>query len=235
MKNRPLVSWPRPPAVSTHVKWILGVIVVALLLGGTATAAKKITGTDVADSSLTGKDVRDSSITGLDIRDRSLTPRDFSESIRGPAGPEGPPGAPGPTGATGPNGFRVLTQHEGPIVPIGPGGVVTTTALCDAGELTVSGGWLQRSGNALIVVAGSVAGADPSTGRDGWTILAQEAIGGTGTFQAVAYCVPLPVSATAASAAAARSRAGLGAHQQAWTRLRKAANAMRAAKLTSHR
>lgn len=235
MKNRPLVRRPYLPAVSTQVKWILGVVVVALLLGGTATAAKKITGTDVADSSLTGKDVRDSSLTGRDIRDRSLSARDFSESIRGPAGPEGPPGAPGPAGATGPNGFRVLTQHEGPIVPIAAFDVVTTTALCDAGELTVSGGWLQRSGTALIVVAGSVAGADPSTHRDGWTILAQEAGGGTGSFQAVAYCAPLPVSATTASAASVGSSSVLSAHRQAWKTLRKAADAMRAAKLTSHR
>jgi hypothetical protein len=232
LKNRPLLSRPRPPAVSVHAKWLIAVVVVALLLGGTATAAHKITGSDVADSTLTGKDVKDSSITGSDIRDRSLSPRDFSESVRGPAGPPGPAG---PTGATGPNGFRVLTQHVGSPVAVAANGVQTVTALCDAGEITVSGGWLQTAGTGGFLMAASLAGADPSTGRDGWTILVREVLGAAGSIEAIAYCAPLPAAAAAASAASTRARSALGAHQQAWQHLHKVAVAMRGARLASRR
>ena len=232
MKNRPLVSRPRVPAVSVHVKWLVGVVVVALLLGGTATAAKKITGKDVADSSLTGKDLRDSSLTGADIRDRSLSARDFSESIRGPAGPPGPPGA---TGATGPNGFTLLTQHVSAVASVPMGGPQTATALCGAGELAVSGGWLQTNANTLIVIAASLAGADPATGRDGWTVLARDGSNTAGgTFEAIAYCAPLPAGAAAARSAAA-PRSALGKHQQAWQALHKVATAMRASTPASNR
>jgi hypothetical protein len=221
----------RPPAVSTHVKWLIGVVVLALVLGGTATAAHKLTGKDVLDSSLTGKDVKNSSLTGADIRDRSLTARDFSESIRGPAGPAGPPG---PTGATGPNGFTLLTQHIGPATAIPSGGAATATALCNANEIAVSGGFLQLNATTLIVVAGSVAGADPSTGRDGWTILGRDGSGASGgSLEAVVYCAPLPPGA---SAAAVRSRSPrLTAHQQAWQQLHDRAVAMRATGLVRRR
>jgi hypothetical protein len=232
MKNRPLVSRPRLAAVSVHIKWLVGVVVVALLLGGTATAAKKITGKDVADSSLTGKDLRDSSVTGADVRDRSLSPRDFSESIRGPSGPPGPPGA---TGPTGPNGFTLLTQHVSAVASIPASGAQTATALCAAGELAVSGGFLQTNATTLILVAASLAGADPSTGRDGWTVLARDlSVAAGGTFEAIAYCAPLPAGATAAARSAA-PRSVLGAHQQAWQALHNVATTLRASTPASHR
>jgi hypothetical protein len=233
MKNRPLVSRPRLPAVSVHIKWLVGVVVVALLLGGTATAAKKITGKDVADSSLTGKDLRDSSVTGADVRDRSLSPRDFSESIRGPAGPAGPPGA---TGQTGPNGFTVLTEQDGAPTTIPPGAQRVTTP-CGPNELAVSGGYTPTNANATLTIAASMAALDPATGRDGWSVIVVNADAVNGSLLVIAYCAPLPAAAASASA---RSRSAQGAqtvlsaHRVAWQRLRRVETAMRT-KLASRR
>jgi hypothetical protein len=205
------------------------VVVVALLLGGTATAAKKITGKDVADSSLTGKDLRDSSVTGADVRDRSLSPRDFSESIRGPAGPPGPPGA---TGATGPSGLALLSQHVGAPATVPGSGVQTISALCAAGETAVSGGYLPTNANTILEVLASQAGVDPALGRDGWTVLALNTTATAGSMEAIAYCAPLPPRAVAASA---RSSSAVSAHQRAWQRLQQVTATLRASSRASRR
>lgn len=204
-----------------------------LLLGGTATAAKKITGKDVADSSLTGKDLRDSSVTGADVRDRSLSPRDFSESIRGPAGP------PGATGPSGPSGLALLSQHVGTPATVPGSGVQTISALCAVGETAVSGGYLPTNANTILEVLASQAGVDPALGRDGWTVLALNTTATAGSMEAIAYCAPLPpravgASASASSRSAQSARSVLGAHHAAWQRLRRLATAM-STKLASSR
>ena len=62
---------------------ILGVGLVVLALGGTATAAKTV---------ITGKQIKDSSVTGKDVRDGSLTAADFNGAA-GQQGPQGPAGS----------------------------------------------------------------------------------------------------------------------------------------------
>jgi hypothetical protein len=198
-------------------KWLTGIVVVVLLLGGSATAALKITGRDVKDSSLTGRDVRDSSLSGADVKDRSLSPRDFSESIRGPQGLQGDQGVPGPPGPPGPDGQPLFTQHTGDPVAVPGDDVATASAVCDAGEQVVSGGYLPTNGNTILWILSSVAGVDPALNRDGWSVLAANATSTEGSIEAIAYCAPLP----AAAGKTVRSRALLTEHQEAWQQLRR--------------
>lgn len=116
----------------SKVVWLLGVLVVLAIFGGTATATKLIDGSDVRNGSLTGADIKNNSLTGLDIKNGSINPSDLAPKTRvsgprGPIGPAGPPGLsaeptpvlprpvfPGPAGPAGQKGERGDPGAPGP-------------------------------------------------------------------------------------------------------------------------
>jgi len=98
------------------------IAIIALALGGTATAAKKLTGKDIARGTLTGAHIKNKSLTGSDIKNGSVGESQLSRAVRqklnsagtpgakgdkgdkgdvGPQGPKGDKGDPGPKGDPG--------------------------------------------------------------------------------------------------------------------------------------
>ncbi len=101
---------------SRRVPAVAGVVlVVAVIGGGTATAANLVTGKDVKDNSLRSRDVHNGSLKVKDLTARAV--RTLQKGgMAGATGPAGPQGAKGSTGATGPQG------------PKGDDGLLTVTA-----------------------------------------------------------------------------------------------------------
>jgi hypothetical protein len=199
--------------LSVHTKWLMAVVVVALLMGGSATAALRITGKNVANSSLTGLDIRDSSVTGADIKDRSLSARDFRDSIRGPEGPIGPQGPQGPAG------FSLLVPvFVGPVSIPADGAPHLVTAWCDPGDTVVSGGYVPISYPPLMSIIGSNPTATSDFSQEGWDVVAvnKDSSAGAGDLDVVAQCSHSPLQGTAA----AQRRSALRSYQQNSARLR---------------
>lgn len=184
-------------SVPTLVQWTIGLIAVAVLSGGSAAAAVRITGRDVVNHSLTGRDIARSSLTGADIRNRSLTARDFRGSLRGPQGPAGPTG---PAGAPGRNGFTLLDAHSSVVsVPGGSTGVGTT--LCRPGETSVSGGYSPNDANQPLSYIPVLSGAAETTShQQGWSVAVLNYGNDTTTLKVFAYCAVQNPPSTAARA-----------------------------------
>lgn len=140
---------------------IAALVAVALASAGTtATAAKLVTGKDVRNGSLTGADVKDRSLGGADLKrggipaDRlTAGARKSLEGQAGPAGATGPQGPQGPQGAKGdPGAFKTIVTRSATASFTGGDGVVgqakTATALCQAGEQLVSGGYFAPTATA---------------------------------------------------------------------------------------
>jgi hypothetical protein len=199
--------------VSVHTKWLIAVVVVAVLMGGSATAALKITGKNVANSSLTGLDIRDSSVTGADIKDRSLTARDFRDSIRGPEGPIGPQGPRGPAGLS-----LLIPALAGPVSIPADGDPHGVIAWCDPGQTVVSGGYAPVAYPPLILVIASNPVATQDGSQEGWdaTVVNADTSSGAGDFEVVAQCADSQFQGTAA----AQRRSAIRSYQQNFARLR---------------
>lgn len=96
MVNR-LMRVRRLPAV------VGAVLVVAVIGGGSATAANLVTSKDVKDNSLRSKDIRDGSLRVKDLTDRAVETLQHSSSS-GPVAGESAPGSKGEAGAKGSQG-----------------------------------------------------------------------------------------------------------------------------------
>ena len=86
------------------------VLIVAVIGGGTATAADFVTSKDVKDDTLRSGDVRDGSLKVKDLADRAVSRL------------QGATGAKGATGATGATGLKGATGAKGDQGPQGPKG-----------------------------------------------------------------------------------------------------------------
>ena len=95
MLNR-IIRSHRIPAIAGAV------LVIAVIGGGTATAANLITSTDVKDDSLRSSDVHDGSLKVRDLTDRAVS----TLQNGGGSGATGTTGAAGATGAQGPKGDK---------------------------------------------------------------------------------------------------------------------------------
>lgn len=157
--------------------------------GTTATAASLVTGKDVRNGTLTGADVKNRSLRGADVA-RGTIPADrlttaARASLRGatgPAGTAGPQGAPGPQGV--PGAFKKIVSRSATASYTGGDGIIgqekTATALCEAGEQLISGGYFAPTatvgGDPQFVVTGQAPVAADGTQLDqgeapgGWKI-----------------------------------------------------------------
>lgn len=157
------------------------VATVAVLLvaatAGSATAGALITGARIQDDTVAGIDVRDQSLTGFDVQDRSLTLDDFVSL------PTGPQGEPGPQGTPGANGLPNVVQRVAERT-IPPGQRRRWTALCNAGETSVSGGVGATPPGYLVI---------EETFPDGfnWSVQVRNTGPVTVTAYAWALCVPV--------------------------------------------
>ncbi|MDO8211777.1 hypothetical protein [Conexibacter sp. CPCC 206217] len=166
-------------------------VIVLLVTGLPAQAARLITGKDIKDGSITRKDVRRASLT----LDRLSTPTQRLILERGPAGPAGPKGntgargltgargsvgATGPRGASGISGYAVVTANKPPVVIAAQ----TLEIPCAAGKVVLGGGGVVAGGS-----GGDVTGGFPMTGNTGWTVTATaDPTGGPWQINGYAIC-----------------------------------------------
>jgi len=144
---------------------IVACLALLVSLGGTSVAAVSqlarnsvgtpqlknaaVTTPKIANGAVTNPKVANNAITSAKVRNSSLTRVDFApgQLPAGPTGPQGPAGPTGPTGARGPAGAISAITVRSATVSV-PGGTAengaydtaTVQALCNTGELSVSGG-----------------------------------------------------------------------------------------------
>lgn len=140
-----------------------GVLAVAVVGAGSATAATFVTSKDVKDSSLRSVDVKDGSLRVKDLTGRAVTTLQKggpqgATGATGAQGPKGDTGAQGPKGADGVSGYEVKTFDY--IAGIGHrdgydgmdsgyagvGGGAIATVACSTGKEALGGGYWFRGG-----------------------------------------------------------------------------------------
>lgn len=112
-----------------------------------------------------------------EIRKRGL----HLAGARGPQGATGPMGPQGPKGAAGPAGISATEIVT--VTSQGSAGQKTTTAVCPAGDVALSGGF-SAQGSVTESYRSDAAG-DP-TGDTGWT--ASQSSGNSGSLTVYVYC-----------------------------------------------
>jgi hypothetical protein len=139
-------------------------IVVLLVTGLPAYAARLITGNDIQNGSITRKDVRKGTLT----LDRLSQPTQRLILTKGQPGPKGNTGSKGNTGARGLTGARGATGAAGArgangvsgyqVVPLSStlaaGAAATLSVPCPAGKVVIGGGGQVVSGTAGVITAG---------------------------------------------------------------------------------
>lgn len=166
-------------------------VIVLLVTGLPAQAARLITGKDIKDGSITRKDVRRGSLT----LDRLSTPTQRLILERGPAGPAGPKGntgargltgARGSVGATGARGASGISGYavQSASSTLAPGETQTLNVPCAAGKVVLGGGGVVAGGR-----DGDVTGGSPSSNNTAWTITATaDPTGGPWQINGYAIC-----------------------------------------------
>jgi hypothetical protein len=119
--------------------------------------------------------------------DKDNDRKDNSTGTQGPPGPQGPPGATGATGPAGPQGPSGITQLNATNLysvnnstssdPTDPVENVIAVALCDIGDLAISGGYniipdLAENDTVQIFIDQSLQSLpQPPIEREGWIVL----------------------------------------------------------------
>jgi len=126
-----------------------------IALGGTSVAAvsqlsrNSVGPLQLRNGAVTSPKLRNSAVTSAKVRNRSLLRSDFApgQLPAGPTGPQGPVGPAGPAGAAGPRGTIgavTVRQQTASIADTVDNNQVYASAevqaLCNAGELSISGG-----------------------------------------------------------------------------------------------
>lgn len=137
---------------------IIAGLVLALALGGTATAARLIT----------SKDIKNGTIKTADLSAAAKRALKGQKGNTGAQGAQGAPGPQGPAGAQGPSGAASLSElTEYAASGTVPAGEVFPGAIdCPDGERAISGGYWLGEGSENAVVYGDVA----TDGRTGWIV-----------------------------------------------------------------
>jgi hypothetical protein len=138
---------------------VLAVAGVAVVLGGTATAATLYTSEQIKDDSLYSRDIRNGTLTGSDVKDAALTPADYNGPVVGPMGPTGPQG---PQGRPGVHGVEYRT---GDGVTLDPRQYISfgLVATCPGETRALSGGLASTDPSAARLL-----GSAPLDSGTGW-------------------------------------------------------------------
>jgi hypothetical protein len=175
----------------------LGLLALFVVLSGTAYAAS------LPRNSVGTAQLKRNAVTSAQVKPFSLLRSDFRrgqipagpQGPVGPRGPEGPPGARGAEGATGARGAEGPRGPEGPQGPAGatnvtvrqgPAAVLTSSAMCNPGEVAVGGGGV---GSDFPIPFLSFSSPDPSEGTPtGWLVAAHRPDGTISPAQAFVVC-----------------------------------------------
>jgi hypothetical protein len=155
---------------------IVGAVVLALAIGGTATAAKLITSSDIKNGTIKAKDLSKGAKRALKGK-RGAT---------GPAGPAGPIGPAGPAGAQGPPGPSAISQVTEVFgeMEVAAGTVDGGSVLCPDGQRAISGGFFDDGTETEVFLS-----AATSEDREGWDVaLDNTDSADPATLQGYAYC-----------------------------------------------
>lgn len=117
---------------------------------------------------------------------------DLTLGSGGPAGPPGPPGPPGADGAPGPpgpGGASTFYTRSAVATAAGTGDVetISATAMCDAGDVVVGGGFTHDVGPGPHSTPQDITSA-PNGAGTGWVALVQRIMDATSTITAWARC-----------------------------------------------
>jgi hypothetical protein len=168
---------------------VLG-LVLALGIGGTATAAKLIT----------SKDIKNGTIKTADLSKSAKRSLKGNSGLRGATGAQGPQGAQGAQGPAGPSVVGQSVVVSSPQVLFGDEIVQMAVAFCPPGHRVVSGGGASISDEQIAVTR-------PTDDRSGWGVIGVDLYEGASDYvQATAICAPAgqAVAASAGSKAQAR-------------------------------
>lgn len=118
---------PRPKFRRPSPAWLVTIVAIVAVGGGTATAASLISGRQIRRGTITAANIKKGTITGFQIRDRTVGLVDIQiaarRALRGQTGPRGPAGAAG-----GPKGDTGAAGPAGPAGPAGAAGPAGTPA-----------------------------------------------------------------------------------------------------------
>lgn len=143
----------------------------ALAIGvGSATAGSLITSKQVKDHSLKVKDLRKNAV----------------KKLRGQTGPVGATGATGPAGPAGKDGENavtsVYTKTAAPYA-LTNGGQHSSTVVCDAGDVAISGGYSYETTKTVVVTT-----SRQTESEQGWTATFRNDGAGTANVAVYAVC-----------------------------------------------
>ena len=112
-------------------------------------ASNAVVAAKIKSASVTNPKIANNAVNSAKVANKSLTSVDFApgQLPAGPTGPQGPAGPAGPAGPRGPSGAISAITVRSATVSV-PGGTaengvydtVTVQALCNSGELSISGG-----------------------------------------------------------------------------------------------
>lgn len=142
---------------------LAGVLIVLVLLTGTALAHGLVRSRDIVDGTIRGRDLRNKLLARLSMPgppgpEGPQGPQGLRGEV-GPVGPAGAQGHQGPPGSQGPQGANGSPGPQGPAGPAGPASVIVRTedhppmeagtkwewpAQCEANEIPVGGGFIER-------------------------------------------------------------------------------------------
>jgi hypothetical protein len=158
-----------------------------------------VTARKIASNAVTPAKIANNAINSAKVANRSLTSVDFApgQLPAGPTGPQGPAGPTGPAGPRGPSGAISAITVRSATVSV-PGGTaengaydtVTIQALCNSGELSISGGtgW-SDSNDDLELWTQRLTPVQNSTNQViGWRGTGGNDSGQASTFQVYALC-----------------------------------------------
>jgi Collagen triple helix repeat (20 copies) len=179
----------------------LGLLALFVVLSGTAYAAS------LPRNSVGTAQLKRNAVTSAKVKPFSLLRSDFRrgqipagpQGPVGPRGPEGPPGARGAEGATGARGAEGPRGPEGPQGPAGatnvtvrqgPAAVLTSSAMCNPGEVAVGGGGFTENSPCDEPTFLASSAPIPTTGRPtGWRVTGVTVTGGVSpSVQAYVVC-----------------------------------------------
>ena len=154
------------------------------------------------------KDHRDNNQTGTQGPAGPAGPQGIP-GVSGPPGPQGLSGPAGPQGIQGPRGFNGTDGPQGPSGNLGVnstnlyqvfgnitfgGGIVSTVAFCDPGDVVFEGGWdnLNSFGTAEFLAFDGPITPTNSTINSAYELEILTEEGAVGDYQAFAYCLDNP-------------------------------------------
>lgn len=179
-------------------KFICGLVVTLVVMGGSATAATLITSKMIKDFTIRNIDLHDNSVNSRVVRDGSLLIGDLSPdtqaSLKGDPGSEGTQGPPGPQGIQGAQGdpgpplaVVVVTQT---LVETDPGAFTVHIDCPTAYPTVLSGG--MRSDNWVILQEFPSPNVPPenTNAYGSWVVVVQRdpALNGNDSFTLYALC-----------------------------------------------